>query len=53
MVVIGFVFVFIFIFSYCCLPYRDESNTLLFTGEFVGVYFPEELKHALKKGVHL
>nr|GME06072.1 DNA polymerase-like [Ipomoea batatas] len=29
------------------LPYRDKNNTLLFpTGEFVGVYYTEELKYA-------
>jgi hypothetical protein len=29
------------------LPYRDKNNTLIFpTGEFVGVYYSEELKYA-------
>lgn len=29
------------------LPYRNKENTLIFpTGEFVGVYFSEELKYA-------
>lgn len=29
------------------LPYRDKNNTLVFpTGEFVGVYYSEELKYA-------
>jgi len=29
------------------LPYRDKNNTLIFpTGEFVGVYYTEELKYA-------
>ena len=29
------------------LPYRDKDNTLIFpTGEFIGVYYSEELKYA-------
>lgn len=29
------------------LPYRDKNNTLIFpTGEFIGVYYSEELKYA-------
>ena len=29
------------------LPYRDKNNTLLFpTGDFIGVYYSEELKYA-------
>lgn len=33
------------------LPYRDKNNTLLFpTGEFVGVYYTEELKYARDLG---
>lgn len=33
------------------LPYRDKKNTLLFpTGEFVGVYYSEELKYARRLG---
>nr|YP_010127582.1 DNA-polymerase-like [Bougainvillea spectabilis]QPP04906.1 DNA-polymerase-like [Bougainvillea spectabilis] len=33
------------------LPYRDKNNTLLFpTGEFVGVYYSEELKYARDLG---
>lgn len=28
------------------LPYRDKNNTLLFpTGDFIGVYYSEELKY--------
>lgn len=33
------------------LPYRDKNNTLIFpTGEFVGVYYSEELKYAKSLG---
>nr|QHB79550.1 DNA polymerase [Sesuvium portulacastrum] len=33
------------------LPYRDKNDTLIFpTGEFVGVYYSEELKYARKLG---
>ena len=33
------------------LPYRDKNNTLIFpTGEFVGVYYCEELKYARALG---
>ncbi|KAJ8746889.1 hypothetical protein K2173_010161 (mitochondrion) [Erythroxylum novogranatense] len=33
------------------LPYRDKNNTLIFpTGEFVGVYYSEELKFARSLG---
>jgi len=33
------------------LPYRDKNDTLLFpTGEFVGVYYTEELKYARDLG---
>lgn len=33
------------------LPYRDDKNTLLFpTGEFIGVYYSEELKYARSLG---
>ena len=33
------------------LPYRDEKNTLLFpAGEFIGVYYSEELKYARDLG---
>lgn len=33
------------------LPYRDENNTLIFpTGNFIGVYYSEELKYARDLG---
>lgn len=33
------------------LPYRDKNNTLIFpTGEFVGVYYSDELKYARDLG---
>jgi hypothetical protein len=33
------------------LPYRDKNNTLIFpTGQFIGVYFSEELKYARELG---
>ncbi|XP_016182637.1 uncharacterized protein LOC107624706 [Arachis ipaensis] len=33
------------------LPYRDKNNTLIFpTGEFIGVYYSEELKYAKSLG---
>jgi hypothetical protein len=33
------------------LPYRDKNNTLIFpTGEFIGVYYSEELKFARSLG---
>ena len=33
------------------LPYRDKNDTLIFpTGEFVGVYYSEELKYAKRIG---
>jgi len=33
------------------LPFRDKNNTLIFpTGEFVGVYYSEELKYARRLG---
>ena len=36
------------------LPYRDKNNILLFpTGNFVGVYYSEELKHARDFGYQI